>query len=309
MLTVIVMRVMVMMMMVVVVVAVTMIMMMAVVVDHWRAFAESSVRSISCLTIQIEFLRAAQGAGLPNLQPTARMVATLATLLLGLSLIGRLPLQRIQIGCHQLGLKGFQGRDWRAVILAGGRWRGQTTGGGRGAASTVRTAGCLIHFSIVTILLGGLFVHVIHICICIIIIITGLGAGGMRSDGNFLISVAAVVGNVGAIYACFLARGVHCHFRLRCSHIIITHRLAVTVRYHILLLLLLLRLLILTSFGFHDIGQINPMATIIAHALDKRLKLVGEGGKGLSSKQELISLLTKYLAKNKPHRLASKWSL
>lgn len=95
MLTVIVMGVMMMMVVVVVVVvvvAVTMTMVMAVVVvvvvNHGRAFAESSVCSIRCLTTQLQFLGATQGARLANLQPAAGMVATLAALLRGLDLIG-----------------------------------------------------------------------------------------------------------------------------------------------------------------------------------------------------------------------------
>lgn len=128
---------------------------------------------------------------------------------------------------------------------------------------------------------------ILNIIISIIIdgiIITGLVAAGTRSDGN-VVSYCAAYDNIQAIYACFsCSLGTICSgICISIRHIIICiiqHRLlaAVTIRYHNLLLLLL----ILTSFGFHIVGQINPMAAIIAHALNERLQFVRELGKGLN---------------------------
>lgn len=142
------------------------------------------------------------------------------------------------------------------------------------------------------------------------IIITGLVAAGTRSDGN-VVSYCAAYDNIQAIYACFSCSRGTLGFGICISirHIIciIQHRLlaAVTIRYHNLLLLL-----ILTSFGFHIVGQINPMAAIIAHALDERLQFVRELGKGLNEYIEYIYvnlclawvLQLDYL----PHRWADK---
>lgn len=118
-----VMRVMMMMMVVVVIV-----MTMTLVMDHWRALAEGSSVSIPGLAVQtVHFQGSAQGTRLSHLKSATGLVAAFAALLLGcLPCLadGCLPLESIH---HQLGLQRFRGRHGSAIILAGGRGRGEAT--------------------------------------------------------------------------------------------------------------------------------------------------------------------------------------
>lgn len=167
---------------------------------------------------------------------------------------------------------------------------------------------CVGHSASIAIII---ILNIIIIIIINGIIITGLVAAGMRSDGN-VVSYCAAYDNIQAIYACFsCSLGTICFGICICISIrhiicIIHHRLlaAVTIRYHNLLLL------ILTSFGFHIVGHINPMAAIIAHALNERLQFVRELGKGLNEHMKNIyvykSLIGLLQLEYLPHRWADK---
>lgn len=168
---------------------------------------------------------------------------------------------------------------------------------------------CVGHSASIAIII---ILNIFNIIIIIMngIIITGLVAAGTRSDGN-VVSYCAAYDNIQAIYACFscslgtICFGICICISIRHINCIIQHRLlaaAVTIRYHNLLLL------ILTSFGFHIVGHINPMAAIIAHALNERLQFVRELGKGLKEYIENINLCLDWVLQLEylPHRWADK---